>query len=327
MSCVDALPPFSGRDVNSNGLDTDVILRSSDSVDYHTYQSLLAFVSPVFKDMFTFPQPLNPGSHDFRNGKPVVQLTEPSDALRNLLIMCYPQAMVDGVFVDLDGICLAYDAAEKYQIPGAKSAILATLGGARFLKDPYRLFAVACRLGLEDLADSAARATLQDRFMPRQFSSEDHAEYMSVSAEKLLRLHGFHRRCGEAAAKSVKQYIEQVSLLADAPWHYYSPWWETEGHDEACGPSTLEDQYGGQDEYALPADWFRDHMMKVAELVSVKPSGEYTSRVVVDYEATLRRISRCAVCSQDSARWLIDIARSLEAEVEKNNTRVIISPL
>lgn len=44
-----ASPPFDDPEA-------DIILRSSDNVDFHVYKFLLSLVSPVFKSMFALPQ-------------------------------------------------------------------------------------------------------------------------------------------------------------------------------------------------------------------------------------------------------------------------------
>ncbi|KAF7362001.1 hypothetical protein MVEN_00545300 [Mycena venus] len=141
------------------GLAADLILRSSDRVDFHAHKTLLAFVSPVFRDFFTLPAPPMAESEDVRDGKPVVQLSEPSKALHKLLLMCYPRALTKEVFANLDEVCVAYHAADKYQILGAKDAILGILSSFVQAK-PYRIFAIAFHLGLPKLATSAAQANL-----------------------------------------------------------------------------------------------------------------------------------------------------------------------
>ncbi|KAF8273062.1 hypothetical protein EI94DRAFT_1564704 [Lactarius quietus] len=43
-------PPF-------DDADADIILRSSDQVDFHVYRVLLSKSSPFFKSIFSLPQP------------------------------------------------------------------------------------------------------------------------------------------------------------------------------------------------------------------------------------------------------------------------------
>ncbi|KAJ7925168.1 hypothetical protein B0H13DRAFT_1600795 [Mycena leptocephala] len=231
------------------GISSDLILRSSDRVDFHTHKTLLAFVSPVFQDMFTFPLPPLPDGEN-----PVVQLSEPSNALHRLLLMCYPQALTKQMFANLDGVCLAYHAADKYQILGAKDAILATL--PTFVQDePYRTYAVACHLGLSELATSAAGETLKDYFLPHEITAP---EFDLISGAKLLPLHKFHLECGAKAANLANKDTVSVSEAdfagAGFSWPFLpdAPWWTSKGHDAKCGASVYSsDNYGGGGEIPI----------------------------------------------------------------------------
>ncbi|KAI0732150.1 hypothetical protein C8Q72DRAFT_753347, partial [Fomitopsis betulina] len=69
---IDAPAPF-------NRSSADVILRSSDLVDFRVRKGILAEASSVFDDMFGIPQPENtPSQGDTREGLPVVRLEENS---------------------------------------------------------------------------------------------------------------------------------------------------------------------------------------------------------------------------------------------------------
>ncbi|KAI0255963.1 hypothetical protein BJV78DRAFT_1113987, partial [Lactifluus subvellereus] len=47
--------------------DADIILRSSDQVNFHVYKVILSVASPFFKDMFSLPQPV--GADDRQNSR------------------------------------------------------------------------------------------------------------------------------------------------------------------------------------------------------------------------------------------------------------------
>ncbi|KAH9930362.1 uncharacterized protein B0H18DRAFT_930687, partial [Fomitopsis serialis] len=130
--------------------DGDVILRSSDGVSYKAHRVILTIASPVFADMFSLPQPT--ASHQAAPA-PVVDLVESSRTLRALLDACYPIADPD--LSDLDVVHQALDAAMKYEM--AKPAGLIKRALQDFVaSEPLRVFAIACRLHLEEVAKAAA---------------------------------------------------------------------------------------------------------------------------------------------------------------------------
>jgi hypothetical protein len=67
--------------------DANLIIRSSNLVDFRVHKSVLAMASPVFKDAFSLSQPSDGESVD---GLPVVRLSEDSELLSALVSMLYP---------------------------------------------------------------------------------------------------------------------------------------------------------------------------------------------------------------------------------------------
>ncbi len=71
--------------------DANIIIRSSDLVDFRVHKSVLAMTSPFFKDLLSLPQPSDSESVD---GLPVVQLPEDSELLNSLVSILYPISTV-----------------------------------------------------------------------------------------------------------------------------------------------------------------------------------------------------------------------------------------
>ena len=67
--------------------DANIIIRSSDLVDFRVHKSVLAMSSPVLKDRLSLPQPSDSETFD---GLPVVELSEDSELLNSLVSMLYP---------------------------------------------------------------------------------------------------------------------------------------------------------------------------------------------------------------------------------------------
>lgn len=58
-----------------NDTKADVILRSSDGIDFRMFKVLLSFASPFFEGMFDLPQPTNPSNlDDTKDGLPLIHL-------------------------------------------------------------------------------------------------------------------------------------------------------------------------------------------------------------------------------------------------------------
>jgi hypothetical protein len=76
-------PPLRPSDVP----DANLILRSSDHVDFRVHKPILAMASPFFKNRLSLPQPIDSESDD---GLPVVQLSEDSELLTSLVSILYP---------------------------------------------------------------------------------------------------------------------------------------------------------------------------------------------------------------------------------------------
>jgi hypothetical protein len=67
--------------------DANLIVRSSNFVDFRVHKPVLAMASSVFKDLFSLPQPPDSESDD---DFPVVKLPEDSELLHSLFSIIYP---------------------------------------------------------------------------------------------------------------------------------------------------------------------------------------------------------------------------------------------
>ncbi|KAH9012771.1 hypothetical protein EDB84DRAFT_1278514, partial [Lactarius hengduanensis] len=65
----------------------NIIVRSSDKVNFRVRKSVLAMSSPFFKDLFSLPQPPD---DELVDGLPVIQLSEDADLLNSLISLLYP---------------------------------------------------------------------------------------------------------------------------------------------------------------------------------------------------------------------------------------------
>ncbi|KAJ7681567.1 hypothetical protein B0H17DRAFT_1075952 [Mycena rosella] len=146
-------------------LTSDVILTSSDGVHFHVQRVVLALVSPVFKTMFTLPQPLV-------DDPPAV--VSSIDELREILELAVGR----------------YDI--QYIIPVAKTYLRLYIDA-----HPVAVFAIACRHEWKDLARDAARTSLK---LPiRSFTSEYPPELEYITGKEYHNLLQYHAACSSAA--------------------------------------------------------------------------------------------------------------------------------
>ncbi|KAJ7223637.1 hypothetical protein C8J57DRAFT_234728 [Mycena rebaudengoi] len=193
--------PFSPQypfDDQSNG---DVILRSSDNVDFHVHRVVLSLASPFFKTMFCLPQPKDEPE------VPVISTQESCLVLDRALRFWYPGA--EPVIQNLTQLREVLEILiSKYDMQFVSS------NGKRYLreyleKEAVAVFAIACHHRWGDVATEAARETL--KLSLRVFDHEPSPEVFTLTTKNYHSLLRYHFRCG-TAAKSCTDVIRWVDL-------------------------------------------------------------------------------------------------------------------
>ncbi|KAH9930351.1 uncharacterized protein B0H18DRAFT_994570 [Fomitopsis serialis] len=151
----------------------DLILRSSDHVDFRVSKFILEVSSVFFANMFEASQA---NDDESRDGCPVVQMQEDSETLDSLLRIIYPRK--DPILDDLPKLHAVLAAALKYEMEEATNLTGAVLRS--FIpKEPLRVWAIAVRNRLEEEARAAATS-----FPP---------EMLDINAGAYHRLFRYHR--------------------------------------------------------------------------------------------------------------------------------------
>jgi BTB/POZ domain len=177
----------------------DLILRSSDNVDFRVFKLFLSFASPFFENMFTLPQTTDHGSnnvHDPKDAVQVVPISESSAVVKQLLTFCYP--CPDPVLDTLEEVVGVLEAATKYDMEDIRDRIQEMLVAPRFVEDELghlRVFCIAIQLGLEDAAKVAMRCTRNHPAMGRPYLQE----LDRISPRTYHQLLDYHWRCFQAA--------------------------------------------------------------------------------------------------------------------------------
>ena len=157
----------------------DVILRALGPPrrDLRVHKLILSLASPVFRDMFSLPQPTTPTSED-SNAIDVVEVTDKPHALRVVLQMIYPHPSPP-LKGDLDTLVECLVVADKYEIQGATSQLRDALSR---VNSPLRIYAIACRFGFEDLAKSASDEIFTSVNLTGVAQLPDGFEFVSAAA-------------------------------------------------------------------------------------------------------------------------------------------------
>ncbi|KAH9022501.1 hypothetical protein EDB84DRAFT_1402553 [Lactarius hengduanensis] len=138
--------------------DPNIIVRSSDQVNFPIRKSLLAMSSPFFKDLLSLPQPPD---DELVDGLPVIQLSEDSDLLNSLISLLYP---IPPVIPDsYEKVFALLAACQKYDMESVQSIIRAGIKLGTFPApveaEAFRACAIASSLGLALELENAARLT------------------------------------------------------------------------------------------------------------------------------------------------------------------------
>ena len=147
--------------------DADIIIRAplrpddpepSQFKDFHTHTAILSTASTVFHDMFSVPQP--PQSAEDDANLPVVHIVEPAEIFEIFLRLIYPIEIPTIDSPRIVGHLL--ELSEKYMTNGVHTRLKQILVSPSFLKsDPIWVYAIACRMDLDEEAKLAIRHTYQ----------------------------------------------------------------------------------------------------------------------------------------------------------------------
>ncbi|KAI0738451.1 hypothetical protein C8Q80DRAFT_1275454 [Daedaleopsis nitida] len=168
----------------------DILLRTTDGVEFYAHKVILSHSSSFFRTMFTLPQSSGPSCPTDNSDIPTVDVPEDSQTLDALLHICYP--IVKDKSRPFEQIEPALRAALKYEMVLPVDVLTQELHAAASTM-PLRVWAVACRTGLEQVARPAAKLLLRENILDVSGSLPF---LEGVSAADYFRLRHFYRNCG-----------------------------------------------------------------------------------------------------------------------------------
>ncbi|KAG0709466.1 hypothetical protein DFH29DRAFT_888700 [Suillus ampliporus] len=248
----------------------DIILRSSDGVDFRVFTLFLNLASSSFHSIIEQAAQ----SHQIEGDLPIVSVEENHRVLDIWLRFCYPSTLAeDPPLNDIEDI-----------IPHKVRQALRS----RMEKEPLTCFAVAMRAQLDTEAALAAEYTLRQSLIPVRVPEID-----LITAKELLALLTYHQRCGIA----VQCLGKDLSWITGSHRTTASYQWIISGSCN-CEPGSQFLLNGQQ-----PLKWWSDYMEKNLTSLFDKPSGHTVLACVSD---AVRGV-RAAGCSQCCSNILVNM--------------------
>ena len=300
----------------------DIILRSSDGVDFRVFKLFLSLASPFFETLFDIPQPVEEnGDQEIKDGLAVVPVTEDSKTLDALLCFCYPCTLVDDPDIEVfkDAIDVL-EAARKYSLDTIEKKARQAIANPKILEaEPLRCFAIAHRGRLPEETLLAARYTLTQPLIPSWFQ-----EIELITATDLLSLLTYHQRCGDAV----------YALRLDLSWitsHYGSleacSWLSGRYRDynNNCGCATISDT-AKYTLFGVSQQWWEDFMEETFTTLRDKPCKE---TVKVSAEKTVQAVKarNCPACSPKVTEGMRDFSDLFTRQIDETVSQVGCAPV
>ena len=296
----------------------DIILRSSDNIDFRVFRLFLSLASPFFETLFDIPQPADENEdQEVRDGLAVVPVTEDSKTLDALLRFCYPCTLADDPKLEvLQDAMEVLEAARKYSLDVIEKKARQAIASPKILEaEPLRCFAVAHRGRLREETLLAAKYTLTQPLIPSWFQEID-----LITATDLLSLLTYHKRCADAVS----------SLKLDLSWitsHY--------GSQQACSWLSCRDPYRGSScgcanssalKYRLSwfsysPQWWENFMEETFAELRDKPS-KGTVKAVSEKTVQSVKLQNCGICSPRITEGMREFLEVFAQQIEEKVSQV-----
>lgn len=294
-------------------VDADIVLRSSDHVDFRTFQSILFLGSPVLRSLIQQQLSLihkdiqedNTNDHDL----PVVHLTEDSDTVEALLLFSYPRwAPVPSLNTRIK-VEKILEAVLKYKMDDVLKLLEEELVLSPLLDDePKRLFAIACHYKLDKLVKLAARRSLAHPF----FDKSIERAMRDMNAGALYRIHAFFFECKKATC----------ALATNLDWiptsYNFFTWFSC----RKC----MSSRSSGTTSTSKTRKWWTVYMAQVAaSLIGSSQVGTSISPELVNRAS--RAAETCSRCKERAVSDMTIFSKLFTSEAERVITDVSQRPI
>lgn len=280
----------------------DIILRSSDNVDFRVFTLFLNLASSSFDTIIE-------QSNQIEDDLPIVSVEENHKVLDMWLRFCYPSSLAeDPVLDDFEDILPILEAARKYSLKRLEDKVREALK-SRMEKEPLRCFALAMRGQLTAEATLAAVYTLREPLIPARFPEID-----LITAAELLMLLTYHHKCG-ILVQALGKHLSWITRSGSREWM-------TSGSCDCRSDTRFSLRVNSQQ--IQPLEWWCDYMESTLASLLDKPSGHTVhaglSTVVRDV-----RGAGCPRCCSNILENMTAFAQLFSKEVDVWTEKVDVS--
>ncbi|KZP24494.1 hypothetical protein FIBSPDRAFT_951240 [Athelia psychrophila] len=288
----------------------DVILRSSDNVDFRCYKILLSLTSTFFEGMFSLPQASIEDDVLMKDGLQIVPMEEKASILEAVLRLCHPSSIRNPLILELDDIKSVYDTARKYVMEDVEETIRNTLISARFLEQaPMRVFGIACALRLGAEAQIAAAATLESDLGDLVYFPE--LEYLSGGDIYHLQL--YHKACRNVAQEVIGD-VRELKMGVAISYR----WFTCNENSKICHCIPIP---GNLVEAEAAKWWIYSYLAPCQRQLKTAPMGKKV-KTTRRLGAALVAAQACPECKQTSFEDLEYFAERFGEEIDKAVAKV-----
>ncbi|EIM91845.1 uncharacterized protein STEHIDRAFT_164284 [Stereum hirsutum FP-91666 SS1] len=197
-----------------NDSDADLIIRSSDNIDFRVYRAILFKASPTLRAIITGNASLASSERETRDNLQLVRINESRSTLTLLFGIIYPGDSPDFENITLGQSVTLLCALDRYinisSIPRTIDSIMDNV----IKKKPHLAFSLARRFSLaEETAEKAAIETL--RFSPltpiQRIQDEHLSEYMTSGLFDDLAC--YHRQAVRATSTVIRSFLPESTTL------------------------------------------------------------------------------------------------------------------
>jgi hypothetical protein len=275
----------------------DLVLRSSDGVNFRVFKLILSLASSVFADMFTLPLP--PSSQSPSDEPPVTLLPEDAETLDMALRYFYPVPSPEVVTLREARILLEF--ARKYQADVIKHSLM------RFLtdtseRDPVGVYALASAYDCHDIATKALQSSLMVPIYHLHSPELQH----STTREQHDALIQHHISCGRvASAVSMRRkWIPENSNLTTT---------SRDGKGFGCSSCIMPDfvqPVQGRASYGPRYLW--NYLHRSALVLAHHPNAD-----AVTAEAFVLKDMKCSYCKTNKRLEMLECSHAFAAEIRR----------